>query len=118
MSLYDRLGAEPGVGEAVDEFYERVLADPSLQPHFAGAGVDRVRSHQVALLSSASGGPQRYTGRALDLTHRRLGVTGEHFDRVVGRLSSTLDDLGTPKDVRDQVTAVLAAERDAVVSAT
>lgn len=117
MSLYDQLGQEPGIRKAVDEFYGRVLADPSLQPYFAGTDVDRVRSHQVALLSQVSGGPQQYTGRALDVTHRRLGITPEHFDRVVGHLASTLDDLGAPADVRDQVTAVLDAQRDAVVSA-
>lgn len=118
MSLYDQLGQEPGISKAVDEFYERVLADPSLQHYFVDADVDKVRQHQVQLLASVSGGPQQYTGRALDLTHRRLGVTGEHFDRVVGHLAGTLDDLGAPVDVRDQVTAVLASQRDAIVSAS
>lgn len=91
MSLYDQLGQEPGITKAVHEFYERVLADPSLQHYFADADIDKVRQHQVQLLSSVSGGPQQYTGRGLDLTHRRLGVTGEHFDRAVGHLAGTLD---------------------------
>lgn len=117
MSLYDQLGQEPGISRAVDEFYGRVLADPSLQHYFAGADLDRVRKHQVALLSNVSGGPQQYSGRALDVAHRELGITHEHFDRVVDHLGRTLDDLGAPADVRDQVTAVLNAQRDAVVSA-
>jgi hemoglobin len=117
MSLYDELGQEPGISKAVDEFYARVLADPSLAHYFAGADVDKVRQHQVQLLSQVSGGPQQYTGRALDLTHRRLGITGEDFDRVVAHLAGTLDDLAAPGEVRDQVTGVLVAQRDAVVSA-
>lgn len=116
MSLYDQLGQEPGITKAVDEFYDRVLADPALQQYFADADVDKVREHQVALLSSVTGGPQQYTGRALDVTHRRLGVTHAAFDRVVGHLASTLDDLGVPADVRDQVTGVLDGQRGAVVS--
>jgi hemoglobin len=107
MLLYDQLGQEPGISKAVDEFYERVLAGRALQ-YFSGADVDKVRQHQV---------PQQYSGRALDVTHRRLGITHEHFDRVVDHLAGTLDDLGAPADVRDQVTAVLVAQRDAVVSA-
>ena len=45
MSLYDQLGQEPGITKAVDEFYERVLADPSLKHYFADADVDMVRRH-------------------------------------------------------------------------
>lgn len=116
MSLYDQLGQEPGITKAVDEFYERVLSDPSLQPYFSDADVDDVRRHQVLLLSSVSGGPLQYTGRALDRVHRGLGVTHEDFDRVVDHLAGTLDDLGAPGEVRDQVTAVLFAQRSAVVS--
>ena len=116
MSLYDQLGQKPGITKAVEEFYERVLADPSLQHYFADADVDRVRAHQVSLLSSVTGGPQQYSGRALDVTHRRLGVTHEHFDKVVDHLATTLDDLGVPVEVRDQVTGVLDSQREAVVS--
>lgn len=117
MSLYDQLGQQPGITTAVDQFYERVLSDPSLAHYFADADVDKVRGHQVELLSSVSGGPQQYTGRALDLAHRRLGITGEHFDRVVGHLGDTLDSLDVPPDVRDQVAAVLVAQKDNIVSA-
>ncbi|MDP9435771.1 MAG: group 1 truncated hemoglobin [Actinomycetota bacterium] len=116
MSLYDQLGQEVGIGAAVDEFYVRVLADPELAPYFTGVDMDKVRQHQVQLLGSVSGGPQQYSGRTLDLAHRRLGVTGPHFDRVVAHLGSTLDDMGVAPDVRDQVAAVLDAQRDAVVS--
>ena len=117
MSLYDQLGQEPGISGAVDEFYGRVLGDPSLQPYFEGMDVATIRQHQVALLSSVSGGPQQYTGRALDLVHRRMGITDEHFDRVGGHLSDALDALGVATDLRDQVVAVVAAQRDLVVSA-
>ena len=117
MSLYDQLGRESGISKAVDEFYDRVLADPELSHYFADSDVDKVRKHQVALLSSVSGGPQQYTGRALDVVHRGRGITHEHFDRVVGHLAGTLDDLGVASELRDQVTGVLAAQRGAVVEA-
>jgi hemoglobin len=117
MSLYDQLGQDPGITAAVDGFYRRVLADPALAPYFVGADLDRVRAHQVTLLGSMSGGPQQYSGRALDLTHRRLGISDDHFTRVVQHLGSTLDDMGVAADVRDAVTGVLDAQRSAVVSA-
>ena len=52
-----------------------------------------------------------------DLSHRRLGVTDEAFDKVVGHLSATLDALGVEPDVRDQVAAVLVAQREHIVTA-
>ena len=116
MSLYDQLGQGPGISTAVAAFYERVLADPSLQPYFAGSDVDRVKAHQVALLSTVTGGPATYGGRTLAAAHGRLGVTGPHFDRVVQHLGDTPDELGVDADVRDQVAAVLVAQREHVVS--
>ena len=118
VSLYDQLGQQAGIATAVDHFYARVLGDPSLAPYFEGADVDKVREHQAALLSTVSGGPDQYSGRSMELSHRRLGVTDEAFDKVVGHLGTTLDDLGVARDVRDQVAAVLVAQREHIVTAS
>ena len=116
MSLYDSLGQQAGITTAVDHFYVRVLGDPTLAPYFEGADVDKVREHQVALLSTVSGGPEQYSGRSMELSHRRLGVTDAAFDTVVGHLGATLDDLGVAPEVRDQVAAVLVAQREHIVT--
>lgn len=116
MSLYEQLGQQAGITTAVDKFYVRVLGDPLLAPYFTGADVDQIRQHQVALLSTVTGGPQQYTGRTMQLSHRRLGVTDEAFDKVVGHLGATLDDLGVDAAVRDQVAAVLVAQREHIVT--
>ena len=116
MSLYDSLGQQAGITAAVDQFYVRVLEDPGLQHYFAGADVDKVKQHQVALLTTVSGGPEQYTGRSMELSHRHLGVTEQAFDSVVGHLGATLDDLGVEPDVRDQVAAVLVAQRQHIVT--
>jgi hemoglobin len=116
VSLYDSLGQQAGITTAVDQFYVRVLGDPSLAPYFAGADVDKVKEHQVGLLSTVSGGPEAYSGRSMELSHRHLGVTDDAFDKVVGHLGATLDDLGVDPDVRDQVAAVLVAQREHIVT--
>ena len=116
MSLYDKLGQQAGISTAVDHFYVRVLGDPSLAPYFEGADVVKVKQHQVALLSTVSGGPEAYTGRSMELSHRRLGITDAAFDKVVGHLGATLDDLGVDPEVRDQVAGVLVAQREHIVT--
>ena len=53
----------------------------------------------------------------MELSHRRLGITEDAFDTVVGHLGATLDDLGVEPQVRDQVAAVLVAQREHIVTA-
>ena len=57
MSLYERLGQDQGIRTAVDEFYQRVLADPELTPYFDGVDMGRLRGHQAKLLVQVTGGP-------------------------------------------------------------
>lgn len=116
MTIYDVLGREAGIRTAVDDFYERVLADDRLVGYFEGVAMPRLRAHQVALLCAVTGGPESYTGRSLDVAHDHLGVTPEHFDLVVGHLDDTLSGAGVEADVRGQIAGALGEHRDAIVS--
>lgn len=116
MTIYDVLGRESGIRTAVDDFYVRVLADDRLVGYFVGAEMPRLRAHQVALLCAVTGGPESYTGRDLGTAHQDLGITGEHFDLVVGHLDETLTSAGVEADVRGQIAGALGAHRDAIVA--
>jgi Bacterial-like globin len=60
---------------------------------------------------SALGGPN------LAAAHRHLRISDAHFDRTAALLVATLDDLGVPRELTDQIVAMLASLRPAVVSA-
>ncbi len=117
MSIYERLGEQRGIRAAVDDFYERVLADPELASYFDGTDTSRLRAHQTKLLVQVTGGPVEYGGRRLAVAHDALDVTPEAFDRVVGHLVATLTDL----DVQDRdiaaVGQALTAHRGTIVTA-
>ena len=108
---YEALGAHPGIRRAVDQFYERIAADPSLTRFFAGADLDRLRAHQVELLAAAVGGPGRYTGREMSHAHRGLHITDAAFDRVLGHLNATLVDVGADERTIRQVLRALSQMR-------
>jgi hemoglobin len=117
MSLYERLGQDVGIRTAVDDFYRRLLADPQLVPYFENVDMNRLRGHQAKLLVQVTGGPVEYDGRELSAAHGDLNITGPDFDRVVGHLAATLDDLGVPQDDIGQVGSALTAHRDEIVTA-
>ena len=83
----------------VEQFYARVLDDDELAPYFTDADVAAVKRHQVLLLSQVLGGPSEYDGRDLGEAHRGLGITSDHYDKVVGHLVAVLTDLGADDEL-------------------
>jgi hemoglobin len=116
-SLYERLGAQNAIRAAVDEFYVRVVADPSLAGYFASTDMTSLRRHQVAMLSQATGGPREYSGAEMGAAHAGLAITDEAFTAVVGHLVATLQDLGVQPQEVDEVVAALAPLRSVLVTA-
>jgi hemoglobin len=116
-SAYDSLGAETGLRSAVDKLYDRIHADPLLAPYFAGVDMPTLRRHQVDMLSAATGGPQKYSGRDMAKAHAGLDITDEAFDRVVGHLNATLVETGADDGAIRAVLGALVPLRPSIVTA-
>lgn len=89
-TLYARIGGEEGVRKLVDDFYDRVLADPELKPFFEHTPMDKLRSMQLEFFSAALNGPITYGGKPLGHVHQRRGIGKKHFALFVERLLDTL----------------------------
>jgi hemoglobin len=112
---YQELGRHPGIRRAVQEFYERIAADPSLVEYFADADMDRLRRHVVELRAAAVGGPGQYTGRTMAKAHQGLHITDEAFDRVLGHLNAALVDVGADdRTIREVLRALSGMRMDIV----
>ncbi|MEZ5291498.1 MAG: methyl-accepting chemotaxis protein [Vicinamibacterales bacterium] len=107
-TLFERLGGVPAIKAAVDAFYVRVLGDPGLSPFFEGVNMRSQKSKLNAFLTQGLGGPQVYKGRDMASAHQHLPITKEHFDLVAGHLVATLNDLGVPAPLIDEVVAAVA----------
>lgn len=119
MTIYEQIGGSASVGAAVEIFYDKILADPSLAAYFAGTDMARLKGHQRAFITAALGGPDSYTGRDMGAAHAELGVTSDAFGSVVGHLVATLTELQVPAEVIEQIGAKLAPlESQIVGSAT
>ena len=117
-SLFERLGGEAAVEAAVVLFYEKILADASLAPFFAELDIDAQIKKQIAFMTMAFGGPNRYTGRDLRVAHAGLvqrGLHDAHFDAVAAHLQATLAELGVGDAVATEVLAIVAPTRGDVL---
>ena len=111
----DRRPGRPGRRRR--RFYGRLLADPELGPFFPGGVGARHRAYVVTILGEALGGPERYRGPDIAAAHRGLGISDAHFDRTAAHLDATLDELGVPRHLTDQIVGIVAGLRPAVVTA-
>ena len=115
-TLYETLGAETGIRTAVDQFYDRVVADPRLAAYFQGVDMIGLRRHQVAMLSAATGGPKSYTGQEMAAAHAGRAIDNKAFDRVVGHLQETLVSLGVDEQTITTVLGALSPLRSDIVT--
>jgi hemoglobin len=106
---------QPAIREVVEQFYARVLADEDLAPYFVDADVTQVKRHQVLLLSQVLGGPAEYDGRDLGEAHRGLGITSDHYDKVVGHLVAVLSELGADDELLAAAGAVVGGVKADIV---
>ena len=120
-SLYERLGGVYSIATVVDDFIDRIMIDPKLN---ANPLVDEAH-HKVPpagfkylvteMLCWAAGGPQRYTGRAMEESHRHLAITAGEWDAFMEDLKATLDKFSVPAAEQAEVTALIESTRAAIV---
>ena len=107
-SLFDRIGGKAAITATVNQFYERVLADPALAPFFAETKMTWLKRRQIAFFTEALGGPAKYTGRDMTSAHARLKIRAADFKRVAGHLAQTLEGLEVPQPLVAEVMAAVA----------
>jgi len=113
-TVFARIGGPDAVRAVVDDFYQRVLGDPALAPAFRGVDMLRLRNHQLAFLTAALGGRDRYEGRSMKDAHRGLGITKAQFAGVAAHLHAALRDF-VPEDEIEQILVTVASLQREIV---
>lgn len=118
-SLYDQVGGAPAVRAALDRFYEKVLADPRLQPFFDGLDVERIKARQQRFLAEAFGGPSGYDGRDLRAAHRRAvakGLNEAVYEVFMAHFRDTLGELDVAEPTIVAIMEIANGGRDEVLN--
>jgi hemoglobin len=121
-SLYERLGGIYSIATVIDDFIDRIMVDDRLNanPHVDEAhhrvlppGFKYLVTEQLA---DASGGPQRYSGRSMEDSHRELRITAEEWDAFLDDLNQTLDKFEVPQREQSEVVAIIESTREGIVA--
>src|SRR5918992_2421467 len=120
-SLYDRLGGIYSIATVVEDFIDRIMVDDRLN---ANPRVDEAH-HRVLppgfkylvteMLAEAAGGPQRYTGRPMEESHREMRITPDEWRAFMEDLNQTLDKFGVPEQEGSEVVAIVESTREDIV---
>ena len=89
-TLYDRLGGQDAITKVVDVFYEKVLADETVNQFFRETDMEKQRRHQSLFISWALGGPNQYSGKSMELAHKGMNLNDEHFGAIAIHLAASL----------------------------
>jgi len=107
-TIYRQIGGHEALETVVDDFYDRVLADPELAGFFTGTNMSRLKGKQVEFFAAALGGPEPYTGAPMRQVHQGRGITMHHFNLVAGHLKDSLTAAGVPDELVEQILAAIA----------
>jgi hemoglobin len=120
-SLYERLGGIYSIATVVDDFIDRIMVDDRLN---ANPRVDEAH-HRVLppgfkylvteMLAEVAGGPQRYTGRSMEESHREMRITPDEWRAFMDDLNRTLDKFDVPQQERSEVLAIVESTREDIV---
>lgn len=120
-SLYDRLGGVYNIATVVDDFIDRIMSDAELNKNPA---VDEAH-HRVSpagfkylvteMVCWAAGGPQQYSGRTMDDSHRHLGITEDEWRVFMEDLHRSLAKFQVPETEERELVAIVESTRDDIV---
>lgn len=117
-TLYERIGGDEAIAEALYDFYRRVFADPELSPFFEGVEAERLEGMQREFFSAALDGPVRYSGRPLHEVHADLGIELRHLSRFLDHLMEALAERAIDEADRYDIRSRINTYADDITGAT
>jgi hemoglobin len=120
-SLYDRLGGVYSIATVVDDFIERLLvnrtlnANPAINEARARVPKAGLKFQVTALVCEVTGGPCKYTGRAMKESHQHLNITPAEWDAMVADFKMTLDKFKVPQTEQQELIAIVGSTKKDIV---
>jgi len=120
-SLYDRLGGIYPISAVVDTFIDLLLvndvlnANPAIgeaRKHVPAAGL---KFHVTALVCQTTGGPCKYSGRAMKESHAHLNISATEWQAMLSDFRRTLNNHHVPATEQGELIAIVESTRQDIV---
>jgi hemoglobin len=121
LSLYERLGGVYSIAIVVDDFIDRIMADPRLN---ANPLVDEAH-HRLTppgfkylvteMVCWATGGSQQYTGKSMGDSHRHLMITDQEWQAFMEDFQQTLEKFHVPSQEQAELRAIVESTKSDIV---
>ncbi len=121
IALWDRLGGEKSVRAVAKEFIATVLKNPKAnllrdgKYKADGTWIAEQEQLLVELISSASGGPLKYTGRDMKKVHAGMKITEDEFAAMADDLVVTLEKFKVPRTEIGELLKIVASTKGDIV---
>jgi hemoglobin len=137
LTLFDRLGGEPGISNIVADFLPRALADPRVNWQRRAVkrsgwfkrdrgdatmwnatpeSIEILKTHLSQFIAIATGGPPKYEGKEIKSAHAGMKITNPEFDAVIGDLKASLDRHQVPNKEQKELLAIVESVRPQIVT--
>ena len=107
-SLYQAFGQKAGIRALMEDFKDRLLADPRMAPFFRGVDRERLVTQLTDQLCQESGGPCVYKGAAMKPIHSGMDIRKQDFNALVEVLQQAMDAKGIAFSDQNRMLARLA----------
>jgi hemoglobin len=120
--LYDRLGGLKGITGVVDDFINRLVANQTLNKNPA---IDAGRRNspppylkfQVSqMVCEVSGGPCKYTGKAMKESHAHLNISEKEWDVMVREFKKSLAKFKVAEAEQKELLAIVGKTKADIVA--
>ncbi len=115
LTLYDRLGGEPGVRKIANDILDKNFNNPLIGHHFRSVDMGKLKQLVFEFFSMGTGGPHQYTGRDMVTAHTGLNISGKDFLIANDDVLQALDENGVGQAEKEEVIAILDSMKADVI---
>jgi len=121
-SLYQRLGGHDAIWAVVSRFIDILVADPvqtanpAIKRAFGKTDVAKLKLHLAQFVAMATGGAEKYEGAPLKPVHKNMKIGEKEWTAAVNDLVATLNEFKVPKNLQDELIAIVATTHNDVVT--
>ncbi len=114
-SYYQEFGGAPGMRSMVNDFVNRVTADPRIKGYFIHTNIPALKAALTNQFCNLEGGGCTFNMN-MHTVHQSLGVTQAAFNALANDLTITMDNHNVPMAAQNNLLAKLAAMEPQVVT--